>query len=76
MTTNFFSNVTYLPKQRMVREFLRTFLPPNQVGDWDTKPEVCLSGEECNNHLHIHRESGRPRNLMVLLHADPNSYSR
>ncbi len=29
-----------------------------------------------NDHLHVCRESGQPRTLMVLLHADPNSYSR
>ncbi len=33
MTANVLSNVTYLPRWRMVREFLRNFLSPNQMED-------------------------------------------
>jgi hypothetical protein len=33
------------------------------------------AGLRCNDHLHIRRESGRPRTLMVLLHSDSNSDS-
>jgi hypothetical protein len=35
-----------------------------------------LSCTCCNDHLHVCRESGKPHNLMVHLHADPNSYNK
>jgi hypothetical protein len=37
--------------------------------DKDTKSEVYLSGEECNDHLYVCRENGRPHTIMGLLHV-------
>jgi hypothetical protein len=33
-------------------------------------------GEECNDHLCVCRENGRPHTIMGLLRADPNSYNK
>ena len=49
--------------------FSELFLSPKQMEDWDTKPEVCLSGDYCNDHLYACRENGQPHTMMGLLYA-------
>ncbi len=58
-TANFPSDVTHLPRWRIVRKVFHIFsFHQTQMEDYDTKPEVCLSGEECNDHFYVCRENG------------------
>jgi hypothetical protein len=76
-TANFPGNVQHLPRQRIVRMVFQSYsFHRTQMEDKDTNPEVCLSGEECNDYLYVCRENGWPHTIIGLMHADPSPYNK